>query len=69
MRTSRDDYKDGLTYNGYDYDLQTWVMDGIIMDCSHTKIRTERNYEFCEFNCASNQNAGRKLSEVKRAVA
>lgn len=29
-RTSRDEIKGGYVWNGFDYNLQTWVQDGII---------------------------------------
>ena len=35
-RTSSDQIdSDGITSNGYDYDLQCWVMDYIVQDCGH----------------------------------
>lgn len=65
MRTSRDDYKDGLTYNGYDYDLQVWVMDGVVIDCSHPSyMRGE-----CASYCNARIWAGHKLADVIKAVA
>lgn len=34
-RESSNVYKNGLLYNGFDYDLQVWVINGIVKDCSH----------------------------------
>jgi hypothetical protein len=31
-RVSSDEIKDGRVYNGYDYRLQVWVVNGIITD-------------------------------------
>lgn len=36
-RQSRDEIKRGRVYNGFDYALQTWVMDGIIQDVGKRK--------------------------------
>lgn len=35
MRVSGDQYKGGQLENGFDYDLQVWVKDGVIQDCGH----------------------------------
>lgn len=34
-RTSSDQIVDGITKNGFDYDLQVWVLNYIIQDCGH----------------------------------
>ncbi len=34
-RVSSDDYRNGELMNGFDYDLQVWVVGGIIQDCGH----------------------------------
>ena len=31
-RESGDEIRDGRVYNGFDYRLQVWVLDGIIQD-------------------------------------
>ena len=36
-RLSNDEYKDGRLYNGYDYQHQAWVKDGVYVDCGHSK--------------------------------
>jgi hypothetical protein len=34
-RSSRDHFRDGFVYNGFDYDVQAWVIDGIVQRCGH----------------------------------
>ena len=34
-RLSGDERVDGRLVNGFDYDLQVWVLAGIIQDCGH----------------------------------
>ena len=34
-RTSKDHYKDGRLYQGYDYKNQAWVKDGVYVRCGH----------------------------------
>lgn len=34
-RLSKDEIKHGRVWNGYDYSLQVWVVDGVIQDCGH----------------------------------
>jgi len=35
MRTSNDERKDGFVWNGFDYSLQVWVVNGVIQNCGH----------------------------------
>jgi len=35
MRQSNDEYRDGKLWNGYDYELQVWVMGGVVARCGH----------------------------------
>jgi len=37
-RTSNDEYKNGLLFNGYDYTRQAWVVDGLYVACGHTRV-------------------------------
>ena len=38
MRQSTNRYDDqGMLVEGYDYDLQVWVRDGVILNCGHPK--------------------------------
>jgi len=34
-RISRDQLKHGVVENGFDYNLQVWVIKGIVQDCGH----------------------------------
>jgi len=34
-RFDKDHYKDGEIFNGFDYDLQVWVKNGIVQICGH----------------------------------
>ena len=34
-RTSSDEYRDGRLMNGYDYNHQTWVVNGKYQKCGH----------------------------------
>ena len=63
-RQSSNEMKDGLVFNGFDYELQVWVGNGIIQDCGHpADMRTEAkwNRRPC---CNSGQYAGHSLTNV-----
>ena len=34
-RLSRDEYKEGRLWNGYDYEHQAWVREGKYIRCGH----------------------------------
>jgi hypothetical protein len=34
-RKSDNTYRDGRLWVGYDYDKQSWVVDGVYIDCGH----------------------------------
>lgn len=34
-RESADEIRDGAVYNGFDYDLQVWVRNGLVQGCGH----------------------------------
>jgi hypothetical protein len=54
-RCSCDHFRDGLVYNGYDYDLQCWVVQGIIQRCGHPNA--------C--HCFGRKYADQKLTMVR----
>lgn len=58
-RTSASQFKNGLLWNGYDYDKQAWVLKGIYQDCGHP----ETMHPDC---CNAHQIAGQA---VKMEVA
>ena len=35
MRTSNDEIKNGMVLNGFDYTLQVWIKNGIVIECGH----------------------------------
>ena len=34
-RLSGDELRDGSVWNGFDYALQVWVLDGVVQHCGH----------------------------------
>lgn len=60
-RTSRDEIKDGYVWNGYDYSLQVWVVNGIIQDCCHPE---EMKKGDC---CPTKKLAGQRISDIPGA--
>lgn len=55
-RMSGDELSDGKVFNGFDYDLQVWVVKGVIQRCGHKE----------DFDCQCNAkiHAGKLLKEV-----
>jgi hypothetical protein len=35
MRLSKDEFKDGRLWNGFDYQNQAWVVEGKYVKCGH----------------------------------
>lgn len=60
-RSSRDEVREGYVWNGYDYSLQVWVIEGIIRNCCHP---VKMKKEGC---CNGNRLAGRRISSVPGA--
>lgn len=60
-RTSRDEIKDGYVWNGYDYSLQVWVVNGVVRDCSHPG---EMKKGDC---CSAKRLAGRRITDIPGA--
>ena len=64
MRLSSDQLNAaGDVVNGFDYDLQVWVIEGIIETCGHPE--TMRHNGPC---CNANRFAGLTLAEAKRRL-
>jgi hypothetical protein len=59
MRVSGDDLRDGYVWNGFDYALQVWVLDGVIQRCGHLAAMARRGPCCAEFTLA-----GRRIDEV-----
>lgn len=50
----------GNVLNGYDYEAQVWVVDGIVQGCEHpASMRTGERY--C---CPANRYAGKSIKTV-----
>ena len=58
-RQSSDEMKNGLVFNGFDYDLQVWVIKGIIPDCGHPPAMSR--HDVC---CNAKRYAGLALHDV-----
>ena len=63
MRESSDEIQDGFVWNGFDYDLQVWVSDGVIMPCAHPNWMRSSG-KMC---CLVYHLAGRLIKEVEGA--
>ena len=62
-RLSKDEIKHGRVWNGYDYSLQVWVVDGVIQDCGHPE---EMKAKGC---CNTHKLTGRKILDIAEAEA
>jgi len=62
-RLSIDEIKHGRVWNGYDYSLQVWVVDGVIQDCGHPE---EMKAKGC---CNTHKLTGRKILDIAEAEA
>jgi hypothetical protein len=43
-RTSSDEYRNGLLWNGFDYTRQSWVIGGKYVRCGHPEAMNCRCY-------------------------
>lgn len=50
MRYSQNEVKDGKIINGFDYDKQVWIIDGVYQNCGHPKDM--------DCNCYGRQHKG-----------
>lgn len=60
-RTSINQYNDqGQLINGYDYEKQCWVIDGVIQDCGHPQAgeKTIIGDIFAGCSCYGRKHAG-----------
>lgn len=60
-RTNRDEIKEGYVWNGYDYSLQVWVVNGIVRNCGHPVQMRKKG---C---CNMNRLVGRRITEIPGA--
>ncbi|MFY9270822.1 MAG: hypothetical protein WAO55_13855 [Candidatus Manganitrophaceae bacterium] len=56
-----DEIRDGHVWNGYDYSLQVWVVNGVVQDCSHPQ---EMKKGDC---CPAKRLAGQRISDIPGA--
>jgi hypothetical protein len=61
-RLSGDELRNGFVWNGFDYALQVWVVDGVVQRCGHPPAMARRGP--C---CAAFVLAGRRIDETPGA--
>jgi hypothetical protein len=61
-RLSGDELRDGFVWNGFDYALQVWVLDGVVERCGHPPAMTR--WSPC---CAAFSLAGRRIDAIPGA--
>ena len=58
MRYSNNQYNKDSLINGFDYELQVWVINGIIQNCGHPEGTC---------NCNARKYKGQTLASVKQS--
>ncbi len=61
-RKSGDELRGGLVWNGFDYALQVWVVDGVVQRCGHPPAIARRGP--C---CPALRLAGRRIDQISGA--
>ena len=61
-RLSGDELRDGSVWNGFDYALQVWVLDGVVQRCGHPVAM--RRGGPC---CPAFRLAGRRIETIQGA--
>jgi hypothetical protein len=61
-RLSGDELRDGHIWNGFDYALQAWVVDGIVQCCGHPAAMSR--HAPC---CAAFALAGQRIDRISGA--
>lgn len=64
-RLSRNQYRDGRVWTGFDYALQVWVLEGIVQPCGHPEAMRAASRPCCPAFTL----AGRRITEVDGAEA
>ncbi|MGB6499419.1 MAG: hypothetical protein WBF09_20650 [Candidatus Acidiferrum sp.] len=54
-RSTNDEFRNGLLWNGYDYTRQAWVKDGVYLRCGHP--------ESMQCGCYGREHAGQTSEE------
>jgi hypothetical protein len=62
-RLSEDEVRHGLVWNGFDYELQVWVANGVIQRCGHPKIMRSDGRPCCN----AYRLAGQSILDVPNA--
>jgi hypothetical protein len=62
-RFSDDELRDGRIFNGFDYRIQVWVVDGVIPPCGHP-ASLRHGGVLC---CNAHRYAGQRIAEVPGA--
>ena len=62
-RLSGDEIRRGRVWNGFDYELQVWVTNGIIQRCGHPDTMRSQG-KFC---CNAYRLAGQNILDVPNA--
>jgi hypothetical protein len=61
-RLSGDELRDGYVWNGFDYTLQVWVVDGLVRQCGHPAAMSRDTP--C---CAAFALAGQRIDQIPGA--
>jgi hypothetical protein len=61
-RLSGDELRDGYVWNGFDYTLQVWVIDGVVQRCGHQAAMSRQAP--C---CAALALGGQRIDQVPSA--
>jgi hypothetical protein len=62
-RVSGDEFRHGRVWNGFDYELQVWVRNGIIQNCGHPAMMRTQDGPCCN----AYHLAGQKILDIPRA--
>jgi hypothetical protein len=63
-RTSNDEYRNGILFNGYDYTRQAWVVDGVYVSCGHAQPNPMTGKP-TPCNCYGKTHAGELSRELR----
>ena len=65
-RQTSKEMKNGLVFNGFDYELQVWVKDGIVQMCGHPDYYYPRGTQWKSWAacCQAKKYAGLSLHDV-----
>lgn len=61
-RLSGDELRDGYVWNGFDYALQVWVVEGVVQRCGHPAAMSRPDP--C---CAAFVLAGQRIDQIPGA--